>query len=478
MKKRNLNDCIFHYFDEQYAFCRSCVTVNNETMEDLDNCRCLQCALNSLNNSCFHDYCTSKDEYDKLQIFIEQFQLTNGVVDSGVILKPKGGKFSTKRLSYFVGQNHTLFRNPLPFEKTQLISALLTSLTNNQNTMLSSDIFEEGDTNNEIQSLRKRRWGDETSLEAAGYEDENKSDSSAEDKKLGGNMKYHESKEISGENYSKDPDDESINNEEGYTKTPLFHTTKIDTTRWSSWEQREIFTSYLVDECQDTKMVTTVDTFYETKTETETRTTLITSTKAKRRWFPRTTIVISTATATSLSITTTTTTTSATTTNFLVTVVNPDSLKRKAGIRFGIFSASGEIRSSDERSAQAVVKRNWVSDPDTASQQAVLFSTTTSQVLLQPELTSGEYVSAASQLDKRIFIFTAITVSITTLMMLGFSYRSRVSFRDHSIYESEDDNDWSDEEVEFDEEYFYSLPVSIPERGISLDKMAQQLGVE
>lgn len=156
-KNQDLNKCVFHYFDEQYAFCRSCVIVNNETMEDSNNCRCLQCALSSLNNSCFQDYCTSGDEYKKLQIFIEQFQRVIGAVDNGVSLKSRNNKFSSKKLSYFVDQNHTVFRNPLPFEKTQLISALLTSLTNNQNRKTPLDIFKKVDMHSETQRLRKRR---------------------------------------------------------------------------------------------------------------------------------------------------------------------------------------------------------------------------------------------------------------------------------------------------------------------------------
>ncbi|CAI4590820.1 BFP_1a_G0033200.mRNA.1.CDS.1 [Saccharomyces cerevisiae] len=476
--KRNLSECVSRYFDEQYAFCRSCVTVNNETMEDLDNCKCLQCALSSLNNSCFHDYCTSKDEYDKLQIVVEQFQLTNGVLDDGEILKPRGNKFSSRKLSYFVGQNNTLFRNPLQFEKNQLISALLTSLTNNQKTISSVDMFEVVDANNEVQYLRKRTISGKTLSPATGYEEENDGDCSVKDKKWEGKIEYHENKKVSSENCSKDTDDKSGSKKERNTKAPLFHTaTEIHMTRWSSWRPKKIFTRYLVNEYQSPKIITTVNRFYRTKTDTETGTTLITSTKAKRRWFPRTKIVTSTATSTFLSITTTTTT-NAIATKSLVAVLNPDGLNKKAGINFGLFSANGELASPDEGGTPTVVRRDKISDPGAANEQATLFSATFSQVPHLPELDSGEFISAASQLDKRIFIFTAITVSITTLMMLGFSYRSRVSFRDHSIDDSDDDNDWSDDEVEFDEEYFYSLPVSIPEKGISLDKMAQQLGVE
>lgn len=176
-------------------------------MEDLDNCKCLQCALSSLNNSCFHDYCTSKDEYDKLQIIVEQFQLTNGVLDDGEILKPRGNKFSSRKLSYFVGQNNTLFRNPLQFEKNQLISALLTSLTNNQKTISSVDMFEVVDANNEVQYLRKRTISGKTLSPATGYEEENDGDCSVKDKKWEGKIEYHENKKVSSENCSKDTDD-------------------------------------------------------------------------------------------------------------------------------------------------------------------------------------------------------------------------------------------------------------------------------
>lgn len=143
-----------------------------------------------------------------------------------------------------------------------------------------------------------------------------------------------------------------------------------------------------------------------------------------------------------------------------------------------VFSSSGEAAPADEKNVQSLVKRDRIDDLNTSTQQSNLTNITTAQVPSQSELSSAQYISAASQLDKRILIFTVITVSITTLMMLGFSYRSRVSFRDHTFDESDDDDDWSDEEVELDEEDFYSLPVSIPERGLSLDKMAQQLGVE
>ena len=159
-------------------------------------------------------------------------------------------------------------------------------------------------------------------------------------------------------------------------------------------------------------------------------------------------------------------------------MVNPGRLQKITGIKFGLFNVSGEAAPADEKNVQSLVKRDRIDDLNTSTQQSNLTNITTAQVPSQSELSSAQYISAASQLDKRILIFTVITVSITTLMMLGFSYRSRVSFRDHTFDESDDDDDWSDEEVELDEEDFYSLPVSIPERGLSLDKMAQQLGVE
>ncbi|EJS42919.1 YKR005C [Saccharomyces arboricola H-6] len=457
-------------------------------MEDSNNCKCLQCALSSLNKSCFQDYCTSGDEYEKLQYFIKQFQSTNGVLDIGVSLKPKNNKFSSKKLTYFVDQNRTVFRNPLPFEKNQLISALLASITNTQSSKspLGMATTKTG--------IAKRRRGNKKSLpRIPGDEDEGENDNDVVDEEEREDEEYHETNEdnygscgeICDKNNNQDVDDDDSEIHTNHLSS--YATTEIDTTypskkgkgKGTTWKPGEISTSYLMNERQGTRTITTTNIFFETETErethteteieTHTKTTLLTLTKAKRRWFPRTTTITSTATTTSLS-----------TTSLLITVTNQGRFKKITGIKLGLFNVSDEaVLPRDERNALSVIKRNAVSDPDTASHQNNLISKTTPQVPSQPELSSGQYISAASQLDKRIFIFTAITVSITTLMMLGFSYRSRVSFRDYSINESndDDDGDWSDE-VELDEEDFYSLPISIPEKGLSLDKMAQQLSVE
>lgn len=475
---------MFRYFDEQYAFCRSCVTVNNETMEDLNNCRCIECALSSLKRSCFQDYCTSNDEYEELLVFIEQFQSTNKVIDNGVTLKSNDNKFSSKKLSYFVGQNHTIFRNPLPFEKKQLISALLNSLTNNQDTKSSFDMFKKIDTDDEIQILHKRGSNDKTLSESPSDVDRSENHSGTNTKKQGNDSEDNGTKEINEDACSvifdeNDSIDNSLDSEKILTKNSPFHTaTKTHTTypsskqSWTPLERRTVSTSYLVDECQGTKAITTINSSHDTNIETETRTTLAMSTEERKVWFPKTTIITNTATTTSSNVMI------VITTNLLLTEINAHELKKKTGIKVGIFSANDEAVSSDERSVQTEAKSNRISNPGTASQQTNLFATTTPHLSPQSALGSSEYISAASQLDKRIFLFTVITVSITTLMMLGLSYRSRVSLRDHNVDESEDDDDWSNEEIEFDEEYFYSLPVSIPEKGISLDKMAQQLGVE
>ncbi|CAI4045074.1 hypothetical protein SKDZ_11G2120 [Saccharomyces kudriavzevii ZP591] len=492
---QDLNKCVFHYFDEQYAFCRSCVIVNNETMEDSNNCRCLQCALSSLNNSCFQDYCTSGDEYKKLQIFIEQFQRVIGAVDNGVSLKSRNNKFSSKKLSYFVDQNHTVFRNPLPFEKTQLISALLTSLTNNQNRKTPLDIFKKVDMHSETQRLRKRRRTKKKSSKRPENEDEDEdgNDCDAPDGRQENSKQCYESLELNdkkyGETYDEnnggDADDgDDDDNRDISTKHSLLYTiTEIHTTclpkekKLTARKPREFSKNYLVSEPQSTKTITT-DVLYKTDTKTETKTTLITSTEAKRRWLPRTATITTVAVRTAVS-TTTTTTAKAIPTGLSKTVVNPGRFKKVTGIKLGPLNASDEaVPPPNKRIERPVVGRNRISDFNIASTQTNLISTATSQTPSQAEFSSGQYISAASQLDKEIFIFTAITVSITTLMMLGFSYRSRVSFGEYSNDESEDDEDWSDEEVELDEEDFYSLPVSIPEKGISLDKMAQQLGVE
>ncbi|CAI1550333.1 hypothetical protein SEUBUCD646_0K02260 [Saccharomyces eubayanus] len=548
-KRPNLNKCVFHYFDEQYSFCRSCVIVNNETMEDSNNCRCVQCALSSLNNSCFQDYCTSGDEQKTLQNFIEQFKSINGVSDNGVSLKPGNNKFSSKKLTYFVDQNHTVFRNPLPFEKNQLIFAILASLTNSRNGKLSLAVVSEVENDNEYQDITetqfwggRRRKNKKQLPKTADDEDDNDEDLVEEkhrdDKEEDGNNEKEG--ENCNENHGDDDDDEGRPR-----KPPLLYTTTEAYTSYLT-KPRENPVTYSVDECKNIRTITAiVDTLYdnetETKTETETeiltrieykqdfftttetkvreitkiigvgkvtitdydtitetpyeivtktkfrkkltkvtetstvtqtKTAITTSTKAKRRWFPRTTTITSTTTTTFPSTTTTTTT------SLLITVVNPGRLQKITGIKFGLFNVSGEaVPPPDEKNVQSIVKRNIIADSNTSTQSSII-NTTTTQVPSKSELDSGQYISAASQLDKRIFIFTVITVSITTLTILGFSYRSRVSFRDHTVDESDDDDDWSDEEVELDEEDFYSLPISIPEKGLSLDKMAQQLGVE
>ncbi|CAI4046478.1 hypothetical protein SUVZ_11G2180 [Saccharomyces uvarum] len=478
-------------------------------MEDSNNCRCVQCALSSLNNNCFQNYCTSGDEQKTLQNFIEQFKSVNGVSDNGVSLKPRNNKFSSKKLTYFVDQNRTVFRNPLPFEKNQLISALLASLANNQDGKLSLAVVNELDNDSENQdTVETQLWGKKRRKNKNQLpktpDDEDDNDEDLVDEKHRDDKEEDENIENEGENHGDGDDDDD---DEGKPRIPpLFYTatetltraeytydfftateTKVEEITKTIGVGKVTITDY--DTITETPYDTVTKTMFrletktmlrkkftkvtETSTVTQTKTALTTSIKAKRRWFPRTTTVTSTTTTTSPSTTTTTTT------SLLITVVNPGRLQKITGTKFGLFNVSDKaVPPPDEKNVQSLVKRNRIADLNTSTQQSSLTDTTTAQVPSQSELSSSQYISAASQLDKRIFIFTVITVSITTLMMLGFSYRSRVSFRDHTFDESDDDDDWSDEEVELDEEDFYSLPVSIPEKGLSLDKMAQQLGVE
>lgn len=116
-------------FEDQYSFCSSCLVVDEQNLNDVDNCLCAQCALKSLESSCYKQHCSPvKDAQKELLLIDRLIQTFNS--DS----KSKYEFDSDVQLSevnYFMGPNSKVYRNLLPQEKKSLVDAIVKELKQN-----------------------------------------------------------------------------------------------------------------------------------------------------------------------------------------------------------------------------------------------------------------------------------------------------------------------------------------------------------
>ncbi|CCF57998.1 hypothetical protein KAFR_0D03500 [Kazachstania africana CBS 2517] len=116
-----LKECIERNFEEEPFSCSLCVIVNNQTLQDENNCYCAQCAVEVLVATCFKEHCNSVEEFDILNSVSKEF-----VSDSRPLFSIEEPS-KTENLTYRKDKNDVLYRNLLSFERSSLIDHILNS---------------------------------------------------------------------------------------------------------------------------------------------------------------------------------------------------------------------------------------------------------------------------------------------------------------------------------------------------------------
>ncbi|CAR26089.1 ZYRO0B01584p [Zygosaccharomyces rouxii] len=119
-------------FDDQYSFCRSCLAVDEQNLDDANNCLCVQCALSALESSCYKQYCArSKDSQKELLLINRLIQKFNSDIKSDYEFD---SDVKLSEVNYFVDPSSKVYRNLLPQEKKVLVDAVVNELRQNGNT--------------------------------------------------------------------------------------------------------------------------------------------------------------------------------------------------------------------------------------------------------------------------------------------------------------------------------------------------------
>lgn len=119
-------------FEDQYSFCRSCLVVDGQSLDDVNNCLCVQCALKTLESGCHKQHCSAGQNARKELILIDRLiQSFKGDSNSKYEFD---SDVQLWKVNYFVDPSSKVYRNLLPQEKKLLVDATVEELKNKRDT--------------------------------------------------------------------------------------------------------------------------------------------------------------------------------------------------------------------------------------------------------------------------------------------------------------------------------------------------------
>lgn len=146
-----MKTCIANSFEDQYSFCRSCLVVDEQNLDDANNCLCVQCALKALESNCYKEYCPKSKNTQRERNLIDQLVQR---FDSNTIAEYEfDSDVELSEVNYFVDPNSNVYRNLLPAEKENLVNGVVTELKQNKGNVQNAKV--EGDS--EAQGIWRKK---------------------------------------------------------------------------------------------------------------------------------------------------------------------------------------------------------------------------------------------------------------------------------------------------------------------------------